>query len=152
MKRCLILLGVLVVHGCDDGPTEPGASCDTSALPLSGAPAGPTLVAAILDVQSTVIPLLLTATDPQGSADLIDVQQTASVFRDTRCTASPIVLEDDLAGSGVEESFGTAVSSETDAALYAEIAAATTWPIEIDFQDRAGNRTTGRVMATVRRD
>jgi hypothetical protein len=77
------------------------------------------------------------------------VEQTISVFRNAACTGDPIVLRDDLAGSGVEESFGTAVTAEGDAALFSAIAAATSWPVIVDFRDVNGNRTTGRVMATV---
>jgi hypothetical protein len=59
------------------------------------------------------------------------------------------VIEDDLAGSGLEESFGTVVTADEEPGLYAAIAAAASWPVAVDFQDRGGNHTTGRILASV---
>jgi len=101
--------------------------------------------------QGTGIVVFATATDPQGSADLRDVLQSVGVFPDERCEGAPIVIQDDLVGSGIEETFGTAVEASSKQSLYASIAAAATWPVELDFRDIGGNRTTGHVRARVTR-
>lgn len=134
---------------CDSDTTGPGTDCDTVPLPLSGSADGPVVMAVSLEVQPSGIVVLATATDPQGTENLLGVDQSISVFPNPQCTGTPIVLHDDLAGSGVEESFGTAVAVEDDAALYGSIAAAASWPVAVDFRDQDGNRTTGRVTAPV---
>lgn len=151
MKRSLVItiacLGIGV--SCDSETTSPADHCNAFALPLSGAANAPVVVAVSLEVQASVIAVLATATDLQGTDNLLGVDQVISVFPDVRCAGAPIVLQDDLAGSGIEESFGTAVSVSADANLYHAIAAATSWPVAVDFRDQDGNRTTGRVMAAV---
>ncbi|HEU4681471.1 MAG TPA: hypothetical protein VFS51_06990 [Gemmatimonadales bacterium] len=94
------------------------------------------------------IVVLATATDPQGSNDLRDVLQTVRVFQDARCELSPIVLQDDLAGSGLEESFGIAVPASNQS-LFATIAEAESWPVAVEFRDIDDNSTSGRVLARV---
>lgn len=128
-------------------PYEPDSRCTITALPFSGAAAAPTIVALSLEVQSSGIVALVTATDPQGSENLQNVTQRIGVFQDRLCRTTSIVLQDDLAGSGLEESFGTVVPQTSP--LYSLIAAADSWPVEVDFRDSDGNRTTGRVMAVV---
>ncbi len=139
-----------VLTSCDEGPTAT-TTCETVSLPLHGAPAGPVIVKVGLEVQSTGIVPVVTATDPQGTDNLRDVVQSLSVFPDAKCAGAPITLRDDLAGSGIEETFGTAVDATANPSLYAAIAAASTWPVAIEFQDRDGNRTAGRVAAPVLR-
>lgn len=134
---------------CDGDPSRPGNPCGTESLPLEGAPGAPRVTDVALEVQPDGIVVLVTAVDPQGNADLLDVVQSIGVFPDPGCDGATIVLEDDLAGSGVEESFGTAVSAAAAPALYDDIAAADRWPVELDFRDTAGNRTTGRVQARI---
>lgn len=119
-------------------------------LPLGGEANAPMVTAVALEDQGGQrIVVHVTATDPQGDADLIDVNQTVGVFRNDRCEGTPILLQDDLAGSGIEESFGTAVDTTTDADLYAAIAGAETWPVELTFRDAGGNAVSGRVEARV---
>lgn len=71
------------------------------------------------------------------------------MFPDLTCQGAAIVLEDDLAYSGVEETFGTAVDALADPDLYAAIAAAADWPVEVTFKDVDGNTTSGRVRARI---
>lgn len=59
-------------------------------------------------------------------------------------------IRDDLVAAGVEETFGTVVEAE-GAGLYQAIAAATRWPVELDFRDVDGNVTVGGVSARVNR-
>lgn len=54
-----------------------------------------------------------------------------------------------LAYSGVEETFGTAVTASDNGALYTAIAAAESWPVEFEFADINGNRMSGRVRARI---
>lgn len=143
------LLSLLVICGCAGDSTGPVDRCDARPLPFRGAAAAPAIVDAALEVQTHGVVVLITATDPQGSENLRDVPQSVGVFRDRRCEGARIVLQDDIAISGEEESFGTAVNAETDPALYAAIAAARQWPVEVDFRDVDGNRTSGRVLARV---
>jgi hypothetical protein len=133
---------------CDDA-TMPLDLCQVSALPLRGNVNGPTVTDVGLEIQSTEIVLVATVTDPQGSANLRDIPQTIGVFPDARCEGAPIRLEDDLAESGVEETFGTVVTSTGNAMLYQAIAAATSWPVEVDFVDADGNSVAGRVNARI---
>jgi hypothetical protein len=121
----------------------------TVALPLTGAAAGPTVTDVGLEAQASGIVVIATATDPQGTADLQDVVQVISVYPDSECAGSPIAIQDDLSGSGVEETFGTVVEVSASPALYEAIANAERWPVEVDFGDRDDNRTAGRVMARV---
>jgi hypothetical protein len=148
MKHAALLLILPLALSACDGTTEPDG-CTTSALPLAGEAGAPIVVEVGLEVQTEGIVVVATATDPQGTEDLADVEQSIGVFPDARCTGTPIVLTDDLAGSGVEESFGMAVDAASNPALYAAISAAQTWPVEVDFRDRSGNRTQGRVLAQV---
>lgn len=145
MKRSLLLVPFLVL-ACDD-PAEVEDRCNLAALPLQGSAAAPAITDVALEVQPSGIVVLATAIDDQD--DMTGVIQSIGVFRNAQCTGTPIVLQDDLAGSGLEESFGTAVSASTDAALYAAIAAAESWPVSVDFRDSGGARTTGRVAARV---
>ncbi len=146
-----LALSLLLLAGCTDSPAEPVDPCGTSAFPLRGAASGPTIVDVGLEVQTGGIVLVATATDPQGTSNLIGVLQSASVFPDTRCVGVPLQMQDDLAGSGLEETFGTVVDATTNRPLYLAIAAATRWPVAVDFRDKDGNRTTGRVMARIER-
>jgi hypothetical protein len=150
MSRLLfaVTAPVALFVACSDA-TGPRNECNTVALPLSGTASAPTVVAVGLEVQASGIVVVAMVTDPQGTDNLLDVMQSISVFPDRQCAGAPIVLQDDLAGSGVEETFGTAVDAMANPALYNAIAAAVTWPVEVDFRDQDGNRTTGRVMASV---
>lgn len=143
-------VAVLSAAACGDGGLVLVENlCSTQALPLTGDAAGPVVVDVGLEVQPGGIVLFATATDPDGTDNLLDVLQSVSVFPDSRCQGTPATLTDDLAGSGVEETFGTVVSASDDAAWYAAIAAADRWPVAVDFADLDGNRTQGRVMARV---
>lgn len=141
----LALLGA----ACTEDPAGIDDRCMATMLPLTGPANGPTVTDVGLEIQELGIVVLATATDPQGSANLEDVVQAVGVFRDKQCTGSPIVVQDDLVGSGIEETFGTVVEAAADPVLYEAIATAQRWPVEVDFQDRDSNRTAGRVMARV---
>ena len=149
-KTALSLLSFLALANCDNGPVEPANLCATVPLPLHGAAAGPVVVDVGLEVQPGIIVVVATATDPQGTTNLGGLLQSVGVFANARCEGSPLTIQDDLAGSGVEETFGTAVDSLVNGTLYNAIAGATTWPVTVDFQDMDGNHTIGRVLADVR--
>jgi hypothetical protein len=117
-------------------------------LPLSGDSNAPLVIDVALELQQgDGVIVLATATDPQGTSNLRDVPQIVRVFQDALCERSPIVLQDDLAGSGQEESFGSAAPAVSQ--LYNAIAATESWPVEVDFRDADGNATSGRVRARV---
>ena len=142
---CLTLL--LSCSGDNAGPA--GDSCHPEDLPLSGEQNAPVITDVALEAQTGEgIVVLITATDPQGSGNLRDVLQIVRVFQDQGCEGSPIVLQDDVASSGVEESFGIAVPSSTQP-LFDAIASADSWPVELEFSDANGNATSGRVMARI---
>jgi hypothetical protein len=139
----------LVSCGEDNAGPVGGDTCNVEDLPLNGEQNAPVITDVALEVQpGTGIVVLVTAADPQGSENLQDVLQIVRVFQDARCDGSPIVLQDDLAYSGVEESFGTAVPSSNQS-LYNTIAVADTWPVAVEFSDANGNTTSGRVMARI---
>jgi hypothetical protein len=150
MRTVLSLLALFALTTCDNNPVEPPNLCGTVPLPFHGEPAGPVVVDVGLEVQAGGTVLVATATDPQGTANFGDLLQSAGVFPDTRCEGSPLFLQDDLAGSGVEETFGTVVDASINAELYGDIASAASWPVTVDFQDLDGHHTIGRVMAAVR--
>ena len=147
-RAALMAIAVLVA-GCDPGPSAPQDHCDAAGLPLRGVAAGPTVTDVGLEVQSGSIVIVATATDPQGTDNLRGVLQSVGVFTSTTCAGEPISLEDDLSGSGIEETFGTVLRESTQPALYAQIASAQRWPVSVRFRDRDGNETGGRVMARV---
>jgi hypothetical protein len=112
----LVVLAILVI-ACTDQLTPPVEQvCQVQALPLTGPPAGPTVTDVTIEAQTgDGIVVLATATDPQGGDNLRDVLQTIGVFPDERCEGKPILLQDDLVDSGVEESFGIAASASSSA-------------------------------------
>jgi hypothetical protein len=146
------LSGVLILSiiSCsDDMGTFPFDYCEVVDLPVAGNPNAPLVSDVTLEAQvGEGIVVLATATDPQGSDNLLNVLQTIRVFQDSRCDASPIVIQDDLAGSGVEESFGIAVPAANHA-LFATIAAAETWPVAVEFRDLDDNSTSAQLRARV---
>jgi hypothetical protein len=140
----------LSILACGDnaGLASPD-NCQLEDLPFTGEPNAPVITDIALEAQAGEgIVVLATASDPQGSRNLRDVLQIVRVFQDARCDASPIVLQDDVAISGVPESFGIAVPASNQA-LYNAIAAADNWPVAVDFRDVDGNSTEARVMARV---
>ena len=142
---------LLFALACSDGDTSPTGddTCHAVDLPLSGEQNAPVITDVALEAQSDDgIVVLVTAADPQGSENLRDVLQIVRLFQDQRCEGSPIVLQDDLAYSGVEESFGTAVPTSNQP-LYNAIAGAESWPVALEFSDANGNTTSGRVMARI---
>jgi hypothetical protein len=150
MRPILATLALLLSSvSCGDNPAPTANDiCQTVDLPLTGDAAGPTVVDVALEPQTgDGLVVLATATDPEGTENMADVLQTIGVFPDAVCQGSPIMVQDDLACSGCEESFGPAVPS--NAPLFNEIAAAQTWPVTLDFFDLDGHRTQGRVLARV---
>jgi hypothetical protein len=143
-----ILLFSMVACGDDTGTAQTDF-CEVVDLPVAGNPNAPLVTDVTLEAQvGEGIVVLATATDPQGSDNLLNVFQTIRVFQDSRCDASPIVIQDDLAGSGVQESFGIAVPA-TNHALFATIAAAESWPVGVEFRDLDNNATSAQVLARV---
>jgi hypothetical protein len=152
MRRWLgtLLLFSAVSCGDDTDPTNGGddGACQIEELPVQGSSNAPLVTDVALEVQNGGgIVLHATASDPQGTDDLRDVPQIIRVFQDVLCETSPIVMQDDLVASGVEETFGTAVAPGT--ALYATIAAAESWPVELEFRDADDNTSSAQVMARV---
>ncbi len=146
----LLIVGAGGLLGCGGDPAGPADACMLSDLPLQSESSGPTVTDVALEDQGGQrIVVQVTATDPQGSPDLVDVVQTVGVFRNEECAGAPIELQDDLAGSGIEESFGTAVDASTDPTLYGKISGSRTWPVELHFLDAGGHAVTGRVAARV---
>jgi hypothetical protein len=142
---CVILLSC----GDDDVGPNGDDSCQVVDLPLSGEQNAPIITDVALEAQSgDGIVVLVTAADPQGSANLRDVLQIVRVFQDYRCNGSPIVVQDEVASSGVQESFGVAVPSSNQS-LFNTIVAAESWPVALEFTDVNGNATSGRVMARI---
>jgi hypothetical protein len=149
------ILVLFLAAGCGDdtGPTDGAGdgSCLIVDLPVRGDRDAPMITDVALEVQDEEgIVVLATATDPQGSENLRDIPQIIRVFQDARCVGSPIVLQDDLVASGVEESFGLAVTP-SNGPLFSAISAAPSWPVELDFTDADGNSTSGQVLARVLR-
>jgi hypothetical protein len=145
----LSVLGLFLLSCSGDNAGPAGNdSCNAEDLPLSGEQNAPVITDVALEAQTgDGIVVLVTAADPQGSEDLRDVLQIVRVFQDAQCDGSPIVVQDDLAYSGVQESFGIAVPSNQP--LFNTIAAADSWPVAVDFTDANGNATSGRVMARI---
>jgi hypothetical protein len=151
MTRSVFIVLCLALLSCGDDTTDPldGDLCQVVDLPLSGEQNAPVITDVALEAQSgDGIVVLVTAADPQGSPNLRDVLQIVRVFQDDRCNGSPIVVQDDLASSGVQESFGVAVPSSNQS-LFNTIAAADSWPVALEFTDIDGNATSGRVMARI---
>lgn len=151
MTRSVLSVLYLTLLSCGGDNAGPAGdnSCHVEELPLSGEQNAPVITDVALETQTgDGIVVLVTAADPQGSENLRDVLQIVRVFQDERCDGSPIVLQDDLAYSGVQESFGVAVPSSNQA-LFNTIAAAATWPVAVEFSDANGNATSGRVMARI---
>src|SRR5262245_13412134 len=112
-------VALLCCAACNgDDVTEIDPRCPLVALPLAGTANAPSVVDVVLEVQSTTIAIAMTATDPQGGANLRNVLQTVSVYGGTRCQGPLVVLRDDLVDSGVEETFGTVVVAAQNQALY----------------------------------
>ena len=157
--RCALILALSILPACDEdtatnqgnGQPDPcyDGGCTTSELPFGQSADAPTLTDISLECQSNSIVVLATVTDAQGTPNLLGINQTIGVFPDRDCQTTPIEVEDDLAGSGLEESFGDAVTTSENQPLYDLICGCETWPVEVDFRDGDGNTTTGRVVATV---
>ncbi len=150
MTRSVFIVLWLGLVSCGDDPTPLDSDlCQVVDLPLSGEQNAPVITDVALDAESgDGIVVLVTAADPQGSGNLRDVLQIVRVFQDYRCNGSPIVVQDDVASSGVQESFGVAVPSSNQS-LFNTIVAADSWPVALEFTDVNGNATSGRVMARI---
>lgn len=143
-------LTALCMIGCDSSTTTVGDPCMIEPLPLTGSASGPTVTDVGLEIQTGEgVIVVATATHPDGTPAFENVTQSVGVFPDSMCSGPPVTLQDDLAGSGLEETFGTAVSATDDPGLFDAIRSQDTWPVEIDFRDVDGNRVTGRVLARV---
>jgi hypothetical protein len=147
-SRFAEFLLLLPLMACSDQAAPPSDACQVAELPVSGGPDAPLVTDVALEPRANGITALATASDPQGSRNLRDVLQTIKVFQDAGCQASPIVIQDDLASSGMEEEFGTVVAASNQP-LYAAIAAAESWPVAIDFRDADDHTTSAHVLARV---
>jgi hypothetical protein len=149
IRKLSSVLFLSIISCSDNAATGSDDSCQVVDLPLTGEPNAPVITDVALEPQAGEgIVVLVTAADPQGSENLRDVPQIIRVFQDARCEGSPIVLQDDMAYSGVEESFGIAVAA-TNQPLFSAIAAAESWPVEVEFRDIDDNSTSARVLAEV---
>jgi hypothetical protein len=157
-RLCTLLIFASLAACDDDTVTDQGTGnpidcyeggCVTDDLPFSQSADAPTLTEIKLECQSGSIVVLATVTDPQGTPNLLGITQTIGVFPDKDCGDAAIEVEDDLAGSGLEESFGDVVLVTENQALYDQICACESWPVEVTFEDGNGNVTAGRVVATV---
>ncbi|HEX2165738.1 MAG TPA: hypothetical protein VHG09_00750 [Longimicrobiales bacterium] len=145
-----LLVTVAFVAACgDDEATAPAARCQTVSLPVSGSAAAPVITDVGLEVQPSGIVVVATVTDPQGTSNLLGVEQSIGVFSDALCGGSPIDVRDDIAESGIEETFGTVVDAAVNPDLHGAISAAQAWPVEVDMSDLDGNRTNARVLARI---
>ena len=144
-----VLALCVVALACDE-PTDPLLpGCEPAELPVQGHANAPIVVDVALEVQGDRVVVLATATDPQGSADLADVEQTIRVHEERACEGGEVTLADDLSESGVEEAFGTAFTRDDNASRFDFLASVATWPVEVDFVDVDGNRTAALVNARV---
>jgi hypothetical protein len=162
MKRILAIVVLAIgLSSCDedtvtnDGGGIPSgcydSGCTTSDLPLVGATDAPVITDVALECQAQSLVVLATATDPQGTPNLLNILQEVGVFPDVDCQGAPIIVQDDLAGSGLEESFGDAFLATANQALYDQICACNSWPVNVRFLDANGNINSGRVLARVTR-
>ncbi len=146
----VVLFGAACGDDSDDDPMNPIDPCSAVALPVGGANANaPTVTDVALEVQGDYIVLHATVTDPQGDANLQNIDQTIGVFQDDACGSTTVNLVDDIANSGQEETFGTVTDVMTNAALHAAIAASVNWPVELHIRDADNNITHARVRARV---
>ena len=108
VRNWMLVIGAAVAVSACDADRE-RAGCDAAALPVQGASDAPIVTSVILEVSDAGVTVLATATDAQGSANLLDVTQSVGVYADDTCGGTTIVIEDDLSGSGVEEAFGLVI-------------------------------------------
>ena len=150
----IVLATTMVETGCsDDDNDDVGDSCSTESLPLIDGAAGPVLTEVILECQGDNLNVLATLTDPEGDADLLGVIQTITLFGREDCEGDPnFEVMDDVAGSGLEESFGIVLTRGANTELFDQICGLTEWPVEVNLHDASGHQTFGRVMARVRTD
>ena len=146
----IALVAPFFFHCTAGDPTAPQVDmCNASALPLAGDIAGPTVTDVRLQFEGSFIVAHAIATDPDGTDDLVNVLQQITVFQDDRCTGGFIILRETLMASGMDQSFGIAVTFNEDQSLYNELVFAVTWPVGVVFSDASGHTTTGRVRARV---
>jgi hypothetical protein len=129
-------------------PTGPPDPCLSENLPISGSQSAPTVKDVALELQTDGVVVLATATDPEGSDNMLHVVQTIGLFPDIECQGEPILVQDDIACSDCEESFGIAVPASNQS-LYNQISASAGWPVTVDFSDIDGHKTQGRVLARI---
>ncbi|MFL5401904.1 MAG: hypothetical protein ACJ8BF_03720 [Gemmatimonadales bacterium] len=143
-----ILLWICVLSCGYKTPTGVPDPCQSASLPIFGAQGAPTVKDVALEAQTDGVVVLATATDPEGTDNMLHVVQTIGVFPDFECKGPPILVQDDLACSDCEESFGIAVPTSNQS-LYNQISGATGWPVTVEFSDIDGHKTSGRVLARI---
>lgn len=151
-KKLVALASVAVLGtvACGSSSVTVEDACMTEPLPLVDDASGPTITDVGLEIQpGEGVIVVATATHPDGTAAFDGVMQSVGVFPDSACAGLPIIIQDDLAGSGLEETFGTVVSATDDSELFDAIQSREAWPVEVDFRDIDGKGTTGRVLARV---
>lgn len=137
----------LALTGCDATTEVVDRSlCQFEELPFSGSTEAPVITDVGLEIQPDGIVPVATATDPQGFANVDGVLQSIGVYPDTRCDGPTVEVQDDLAGVGLEETFGTAVPV-TEADFYGAVSASSAWPVRVRFADLDGNVTSGDISA-----
>ena len=136
----------------DGLPTDGGAPSCGLDLPLRATPPAPVLTAIRLECQEgRYLNLMATVTDPQGDADLRDVPQVFQVFDGPDCARARWTVTDDVAGSGLDESFGVVFERDTAPTVFDAICASERWPVRAQLRDASGSRTEGLVSAVVSR-
>jgi hypothetical protein len=143
--------GLLLVSllSCDDGMGSEDM-CNAMSFPIMGTVEGPVVTNVTIELVGSSAVVRATATDPQDSPNLAGVSQTIGVFQDRLCTTEPITIADEVE-SGVQQTFGIVATTSDNPPLYTAIAGSLSWPVEVDFTDADGNRTTGRARATIPR-
>ncbi|HEX7880011.1 MAG TPA: hypothetical protein VF720_11410 [Candidatus Eisenbacteria bacterium] len=148
-----LALVVVATSSCgdDEDDDDGGSRCGTEALPISDHADGPVLTDVALECQGgNFLNLFATVTDPQGSADLEDVDQRLVVYGQSDCKGDvEFEVMDDISESGGEESFGIVITRTGHEALFDQICAAPEWPVEIHLYDKSGHHTFGKAMARV---
>jgi hypothetical protein len=145
----MVAIGVVLLAGCGSGSAIDATACGLRELPLRAGADAPVVERATLECQGSNVVALAVVSDPQGSADLSNVPQRLTVFLDRKCSAAAAPLVDDVVGSGVEESFGPALTGAEHAAAIAQLCASADWPVRLEVRDASGNAVTGTVRAAV---
>jgi len=153
VSLAVLLAAAVIASGCsddDDDDDDGNDSCNTEALPVMDHADGPVLTDIVLECQSgQYLNILATITDPQGSANLDQVNQRIVMYGRPDCEGTLQYEVTDDVSSGQEESFGIVLERDTNPALFDSICAAPNWPVEVHLMDIDAHHTLGIVLARV---